>query len=202
MLEARGIESARKWTGAIIRECNLTLEIAPSLSLTSASWRNPFAFAKSWNNGRKAGLSLSALAHNRTRITTRGGEKAPVHNSHAWWTLLVFVRFMLCHATRSSLSIDACVRRSEGGGVGGAILEENSCPIYLSGIIDRPYRVGREDIKWWAKEGRSGWTRVYGYFIILDFLKSIYMLYYMYIYILYVILYLYVNIDSRIDYSF
>lgn len=101
-------------------------------------------------------LSLSALAHNRTRITTRGGEKAPVHNSHAWWTLLVFVRFMLCHATRSSLSIDACVRRSEGGGVGGAILEENSCPIYLSGIIDRPYRVGREDIGWWAKEGRKG----------------------------------------------
>ena len=137
-------------------------------------------------------LSLSALAHNRTRITTRGpggGEKAPVHNSHAWWTLLVFVRFMLCHATRSSLSIDACVRRSESGGVGGAILEENSCPIYLSGIIDRPYRVGREDIGWWAKEGRSEWTRVYGYFVILDFLKSIYMLYYI-ICITYIICYI------------
>lgn len=42
--EAR--ESARKWTGAIIRECNLTLEIAPSPPPshdTSASWRNPFA---------------------------------------------------------------------------------------------------------------------------------------------------------------
>lgn len=37
----------------------------------------------------------------------------------------------------------------------GGILEENSCPIYLSGIIDRPYRVVREDIGWWAKEGRG-----------------------------------------------
>lgn len=143
-------------------------------------------------------LSLSALAHNRTRITTRGGEKAPVHNSHAWWTLLVFVRFMLCHATRSSLSIDACVRRSapsEGGGVGEAILEENSCPIYLSGIIDRPYRVGREDIGWWAKEGRkgnaciwifcnSGFFEIYIYVILYYMYNIYYMLYYIYMLIL------------------
>lgn len=52
------------------------------------------------------------------------------------------------------------------------------------------------------KEGKG--TRVYGYFVILDFLKSIYMLYYIICitYIICYIIYIYVNIDSRIDYSF
>ena len=85
---------------------------------------------------------------------------------------------------------------------GGAILEENSCPIYLSGIIDRPYRVGREDIGWWAKEGRKGNACIWifcnsGFFEIYIYV----ILYYMYN-IYYMLYYIYVNIDSRIDYSF
>lgn len=54
--EAR--ESARKWTGAIIRECNLTLEIAPSPSPSHE--RPPRDGILSRNNGgkRKSGPPL------------------------------------------------------------------------------------------------------------------------------------------------
>lgn len=117
--------------------------------------------------GKRKPALPSALAHNRSRITTRGrgggGEKLSVHNSHAWRTLLVFVRFMLCHATRSSLSIDACVRGSAPtGGVGVGVRGRDPRGKQLSNISvgnNRSAVSCRARRYWMMGKRRKRWTK-------------------------------------------
>lgn len=127
------LESARKWTGAIIRECNLPSPLLHFVRLAKSLFRVYIAKHNKREEGR---WSVSALwsRHNRSRITTRGrrrvGRNSPLRSiihtrdGRCWFSFdlccaAAATRVVSCQSTTRARSSD----RRMGG---GEILEETA----------------------------------------------------------------------------